>query len=73
MNRWFGSAADSEKQAADRNTRAARRTIASLPSLALSSDEEFGDAETSLSNLNLDGQVDNDEEETMDAGQGRRS
>ena len=49
MNWWPGNKQDSNKQAADRNARAARRTIAALP-LVLSSDEEdrYEDCDTSL-------------------------
>ena len=49
MNWWPGSKADSERQASDRNSRAARRTIATLPQVTLSSDEDdFKDCDTSL-------------------------
>ena len=71
MFRWTGNKDDSEKQAADRSSRAARRTIASLPIPVLSSDEEveFNDCETSFAGAgipNLDG---NDDEPEMDAAQ----
>ena len=48
MNRWWGSSNDSDKQAAERNARAARRTIAALPTVNSDSDDEYGDCETSL-------------------------
>ena len=60
MNRWFGSSQDSDRQASERNRRAARRTIASLQNIASDSDDEFGDANQSLSNLNLDGEPGDD-------------
>ena len=62
MNRWFGTKEDSDRQASARNARAARRTIASLPELRLSSDEDdFNDCESSFTtSLNLDGQVDDE-------------
>ena len=62
MNRWWGSKADSDKQAGDRNQRAARRTLNELD-LCLSEDEEYEECNTSLKNtslFNLDGQVDED-------------
>ena len=61
MNRWWGSATDSQKQAAERSQRQARRTISQLP-LVLSSDEDnFEDCDTSIADapiFNLDGQAD---------------
>ena len=66
MNRWWGNATDSQKQAASRSQRAARRTLNQLP-LELSSDSEaddFLDCDTSIAGntsiFNLDGQVDTD-------------
>ena len=62
MNRWFGNSDDSLRQAADRENRAAarnsgaaRRVIAQQPSLVLSESEEddFGDCNTTLGNLSL--------------------
>ena len=64
MNRWFGTKEDSDKQASDRNARAARRTIAAFPQVVLSSDEDevFGECETSF-HFNVDGQFDEDEDQ----------
>ena len=70
MNRWFGSSQDSDRQASERNRRAARRTIASLQNIASDSDDEFGDANQSLSNLNLDGEP-GDDPDMADAEQRR--
>ena len=49
MFRWSGSQKDSDQQASDRNSRAARRTIAgqTVPT-PLSDEEEFQDCDTSL-------------------------
>ena len=64
MNRWWGNRDDSEKQASERNSRAARRTIAGLQvPLVLSSDDDeldFNDCETSLHLPNVDGTDDTD-------------
>ena len=58
MNWWRGSKADSERQASDRNARAARRTINTLPQLVLSSDEDdYQECDTSLL-FSTDGQND---------------
>ena len=60
MNRWFGDKTKSDQQASERSQRAARRTIAGLPPLVLSSDDEdapFNDCETSF-HLNVDGTAD---------------
>ena len=50
MNWWPGNKQDSERQASDRNSRAARRTLAALPQVVLSSDDElpYEDCDTSL-------------------------
>ena len=68
MNRWWGNATDSQKQAASRDDRAASRSQRSARDtlrnlhLALSSDEDdFRDCDTSIHNasiFNLDGQGD---------------
>ena len=58
MNRWFGSAADSQQQASERDRRAARRTIAGLSHLVLSdSEDDFNDCNTTLGHQ-VDGQDD---------------
>ena len=63
MNRWWGSAEDSDKQAGDRNSRAARRTIRRQTVVSSSDDEEhFFNANESISIPNLDGADD----ETVD-------
>ena len=60
MNRWFGSSDDSQRQAADRNARQARRTLRQLPKVASDSEDEvFGDCNTSL--LFVDGANDDNE------------
>ena len=49
MQRWFGTQADSDRQTADRNSRAARRTIAQQPTIPSdSSGDEYNDCDTSL-------------------------
>ena len=56
MHRWFGSASDSDKQAAERNNRAARRTINSLPVINSDSDDDYRDCDLSKSFIaNVDG------------------
>ena len=75
MNRWWGTSDDSSKQASDRNSRAARRTINQLQ-LRLSDDEEFEDCETSINNtsiFNLDGQVDPESEDSRASSPSRPS
>ena len=76
MNRWWGDKGDSDKQAADRNSRAAARsvrdaqaTISRLPQVVLSSDDEtpFDDCETSF-HLNLDGTNDPVDETPVASG-----
>ena len=72
MNRWWGSAADSDKQSSDRSSRYAQRTLraqaANQAALTIASDEEFADAETSFNaGLNLDG--DDDTPVMVDAAQ----
>ena len=69
MHRWFGSAADSSKQASDRDQRAARRTINSLDLQLSEDEEEYQDCDVSINNtsiFNLDGQVDEDLDEDPD-------
>ena len=67
MNRWWGSSKDSDQQAADRASRAARRTINSLPLPSSSDDEEgeYRDCDTSLLFGNVDGADDVDSEDEM--------
>ena len=62
MNRWPGDESTSQKQAADRSQRAARRTVRSLNIPSDSDDDlSFHDPDTSFSsNLNLDGEADMD-------------
>ena len=61
MHRWSGNETDSEKQAAARTSRAARRTISRLPEPTPSSDEDdFKDCDTSILFSNLDGADDPD-------------
>ena len=56
MNRWWGSAEDSDKQAGERSQRAARRTIAAQLVLSDSDEDDFKDCDLSKSFLgNLDG------------------
>ena len=58
MNRWPGSKADSAEQASQRNSRAARRFINTIPTINSDSDElDFEDCNSSLTNplLNVDG------------------
>ena len=65
MNRWWGTSDDSQRQASERTSRAARRTISRLPQINLgdSSDDEYEDCNLSNSFiLNLDGADDVDEE-----------
>ena len=70
MNRWWGSKDDSERQAGDRDSRAARRTLSrfNIPSSLSDSgdDADFGDCETSFRH-NLDGE--GGDIEDMDATQ----
>ena len=68
MNWWKGSKEDSERQAADRNSRAARRTIDRLPLVLSSDDEVYEECDTSLRLPIVDGNDDIEEEE-MDAAQ----
>ena len=62
MNRWFGTQADSDRQASERSSRAARRTIAGLqiPLVLSDEDDEFNDCETSLHLPIVDGTDDGD-------------
>ena len=57
MNRWWGNKDDSEKQASERNSRAARRVINSLPDVdSDSSDVEYNDCDASLNlGIGVDG------------------
>ena len=69
MNRWWGSAEDSDKQAGERSQRAARRTIAAQLVLSESDEDDFKDCDLSKSFLgNLDGNdsvpASDDEEDT---------
>ena len=75
MHRWFGSQAESDKQASDResraaerNARAARRTISSFPHLPSdSSEDEYNDCDTSLLfNIGVDG-ADDESADMVDA------
>ena len=58
MNRWWGSAEDSARQASDRSSRQARRIISRQNQILSSGSDEdtFDDANQSLSALNLDGE-----------------
>ena len=47
MNRWWGNSADAERQAGERSSRAARRTISSLPVVQSDSEEDYLDCDTS--------------------------
>ena len=47
MNRWFGTPADSVRQASQRDQRAARRLIKQLTTVA-SDEEHFADCNTSF-------------------------
>ena len=68
MNRWWGSKSDSEKQSNERDQRAAKRIINNLDLRLSESEEEYGDANTSLHTslqnitLNLDGAGDSGSE-----------
>ena len=70
MNRWWGNSSDSANQAADRDRRAARRTINSLPAVLSdpgSDEDDFRDCDTSLLFGNVDGADDLDETDDMAA------
>ena len=70
MNRWLGSKGTSDKQASERNSRAARRTIAGLPvPLVLSDDDEFQDCDTSLL-FSTDGAGDKDSDSLSTSSDG---
>ena len=61
MNRWWGSAEDAEQQAGDRNSRAARRTLARQTVVSSGSEDEaqfYNANDQSLSFPNLDGEND---------------
>lgn len=61
MNRWWGSAEDSEQQAGDRNSRAARRTLARQVVVSSGSEDNapfYNANDQSLSIPNLDGEDD---------------
>ena len=66
MHRWFGSSQDSDRQASERDRRAARRTIAQLPTIASSdSGDEYADCNLSTSFiLNVDSGNDSDSAST---------
>ena len=66
MHRWWGSSQDSDRQASERDRRAARRTIAQLPTIASSgSEDEYADCNLSTSFiLNVDGGNDSDSAST---------
>ena len=69
MHRWWGNSAESDKQAGERNSRAARRSIRDLH-LNLSSDDEedvYADCDTSGIFGGLDGNDDIVDEVDMDA------
>ena len=63
MNRWWGNKDESDKQASERSSRAARRTLASLNLVLSSDDDEFADADTSFHNQTIP-QVDGDHDDT---------
>ena len=70
MFRWSGSSQDSDQQAADRNSRAARRTIAQQQSIISSGSEDeapFADANDHSIHLNLDGEPGEPDEADMAA------
>ena len=58
MNRWWGNSADAERQAGERSSRAARRTISSLPVVQSDSEEDYLDCDTSGIFGDLDGNDD---------------
>ena len=61
MHRWWGNAADSQKQSGERAARAARRTINDLQT-EFSSEDEYADCDTSgIFGGNVDGADDLDE------------
>ena len=70
MNRWPGSRSDSDRQASERSSRAARRTLSRLDIPETGSDsgeDNFDDCETSFHH-NLDGEG-GDLDDSMDAAQ----
>ena len=71
MNRWWGSQSDSIAQSADRDSRAARRTIARQQTINSDSDEnDFADCNTSFNrSLNLDGEPGESADLTMNANE----
>ena len=68
MHRWFGSSQDAEEQASQRDQRAARRFISSIPQVS-ESDDEYAECDSSLNNQSIflgvdgadDGLADSDE------------
>ena len=70
MNRWWGSSNDSAKQASERDRRAAKRFINTLPDLSDSEEENFNDCETSINNKSiyqLDGDADSESDTNSNA------
>ena len=72
MNRWWGTATDSEKQAAERSSRAARRTISNLfnPIANDESEDEYLDCNLSNSFLNVDGADDGSDQASVEDDSG---
>ena len=69
MNWWSGSMQDADRQASERNSRAARRTIAALPVVVSSDEEAYQDCDTSLL-FSTDGANDgSDDEDIMNAAE----
>ena len=66
MNRWWGNKDDSDKQAADRSSRAARRTIAQQLVLQSDSEDDYEDCDTSGIFGGLDGANDLDDSSSAD-------
>ena len=58
MNRWWGSKDDSDRQAGERASRAARRVIADQVQVKSDSEDDFQDCDTSGLLLNVDGNDD---------------
>ena len=58
MNRWWGSKDDSDRQAGERASRAARRVIADQVQVKSDSEDDFQDCDTSGFFLNVDGNDD---------------
>ena len=64
MHRWFGSSKDSEEQASQRDQRAARRYISTIPQV--SDSDEYEDCDTSLNNRSIFGLDGADDTEVSD-------